>query len=86
MLDGITLGYLFLNAWICLIYVPEEEKIAWTIRRLRQNRPGVPSGMQAEHLRSWPAATNREDSPDETHWRKVVLLIQAELRDGNLPE
>ena len=33
--------------------IPEDEDIAWAVRRLCLNRSGGPSVLRAEHLRQW---------------------------------
>ena len=47
--------------------IPEDEEIAWEVRRLCLNRSGGPSGMRAEHLRQWLIAATQDDSPDATN-------------------
>ena len=39
--------------------VPKEDEIAEAVKKLRRNRSGGPSGMRAEHLKGWLAASNR---------------------------
>ena len=39
--------------------VPMEDKIEDAVKKLRRNRSGGPSGMRAEHLKGWLAASNR---------------------------
>ena len=39
--------------------VPTEDKIEEAVKKLRQNRSKGPSGMQAEHLKGWLAASKR---------------------------
>ena len=33
--------------------IPTEDDIKWAVRRLRNNRSGIPYGMRAEHLQQW---------------------------------
>ena len=35
--------------------VPTEDKIKWSVRRLRNNRSRLPLEMRAEHLKGWLA-------------------------------
>ena len=39
--------------------VPTEYEIEDAVKKLRRNRSGGPSGMRAEHLKGWLAASNR---------------------------
>ena len=39
--------------------VPDEGKIEWVVKRLRNNRSGGPSRMRVEHLNGWLAAARR---------------------------
>ena len=39
-------------------------KIEWSLRRIRPNWYGGPSGMRSEHLKVWLAVTQAEDNPD----------------------
>ena len=39
--------------------VPKEDKIAEAVKKLRRNRSGGASGMRAENLKGWLAASNR---------------------------
>ena len=39
--------------------VPTEDEIEDAVKKLRRNRSGGPSGMQAKHLKGWLAASNR---------------------------
>ena len=40
--------------------VPMEENIEEAVKKLRRNRSGGASGMRAEHLKEWLAASKRE--------------------------
>ena len=66
--------------------ITEDEEISWEVRRLRLNRLGGPSEIQAEHLRQWLIAETRDDFSDATNCLKVVAIVQAEFRDGTLAE
>ena len=66
--------------------IPENEEIAWAVRRLCLNRSVIPSGTQVEHLRQWLIAAMWDDSPDATNWMEVVVIVQAEFQDGTLAE
>ena len=46
--------------------VLEEEKVKWAVKRLRNNRSGGPSGMQAEHLKWWIATARKAEKDRET--------------------
>ena len=39
--------------------VPTEDEIEDAVKKLRRNRSGRPSGIQAEHLKGWLAASKR---------------------------
>ena len=66
--------------------IPEDEDIAWGVRRLLLNRSVGTSGMQSEHLRQWLIAAIQDDSPDTTNFLNVVTTVQAAFRDGTLAE
>ena len=40
--------------------------------------------MREEHLRVWLRTKSQEESPDDTHCREVVALIQMYFREGHL--
>ena len=40
--------------------VPSEAEVVWSVKRLRNNRAGGLSRMQAEDLKGWLAATRRD--------------------------
>ena len=42
--------------------------------------------MRAEHLLQWIQEAMREETPDATHWLKVVTVVQAIFRDGRLAD
>ena len=59
--------------------VPMEDEIKDAVKKLRRNRLGGTSGMRAEHLKGWLAASNRgkmaaNKLTDETlrRWKSVV--------------
>ena len=66
--------------------IPEDEEIAWEVRRLLLNRSVSTSGMRSEHLRRWLIAKIQDDSPDATNLLNVVAIVQAAFRDGMLAE
>ena len=41
------------------VSVPMEDEIEEAVKKLRRNRYGGPSGMRAEHLKGWIAASKR---------------------------
>ena len=45
--------------------VPTEVEIEDAVKKLKKNRSGGPSGMQAEHLKGWLAASNRREMAAE---------------------
>ena len=74
-----------------------EDEITDAVKKLRRNRLGGPSGMRAEHLKWWLAASNRERLAEEKRqektaveeeggdlWGKLVDLIQTALRGGEM--
>ena len=46
--------------------MPEEGEIEWVVKRLRNNRSGGLSRMQAEHIKGWLAAARRSDKGETT--------------------
>ena len=77
--------------------VPMKDDIAGAVKKLRRNRSGGPSGMRAEHLKGWIAASNRgklaeEKGEEKTAseeeggdlWGKLVELIQTSFREGEM--
>ena len=44
--------------------VPENGGIEWAVKRLRNNRSGWPSQIQAEHIKGWLAAAKRAEKGD----------------------
>ena len=67
-----------------------EDEIADTVKKLKRNRSGGPSGMRAEHLKGWLAASNignlaEEKGEEKTAaeeeggdlWGKLLELIQT---------
>ena len=70
--------------------VPMEDEIENTVKKLRRKRLGGTSGMRAEHLKGWLAASKRgklaeEKGEEKTEakeegwdlWGKLVELIQT---------
>ena len=66
---------------------------------MRRNRSGGLSGMLADHLKGWLAASNRgkmaaekgEEKTEEEKeggelWEKLVELIQTAFREGEIVE
>ena len=82
--------------------MPTEDEIEEAVKNLWRNRSGGASGMQAEHLKGWLAASKQkkqeateegegktddeEGGPMEPHWEILVDLIQAAFREGDLAE
>ena len=79
--------------------VPKEDEISEAVKKLRRNRLGWPSGMRAEHLKGWLAASNRgklaeEKGEEKTAaeeegrdlWGKLVDFTQTEFREGEMAE
>ena len=79
--------------------VPTEDEIEDAVKKLYRNRSRGPSGMQAEHLKGWLAASNRgkhavEKGEEKTEgeeeggelWKKLVDLVQMEFREGEMVE
>ena len=63
---------------------PGEEEIAKAVLRLQLHRARGPSGMRAKHIRLWLCAATREEDPDPRNWEKVVAIIHAAFRGGEL--
>ena len=70
--------------------VPMEDEIKYAVKKLMRNRSGGLSGMRAENLKGWLAASNRgkmaaekgEEKTEEEEeggelWGKLVELIQT---------
>ena len=79
--------------------VPTEDEIEEAVKNLRRNRSGGTSGMQADHLKGWLAASNRvkqtaekveekTDGEEEggEHWEKLVDLVQTDSWEGGVAE
>ena len=60
--------------------VPKEDEIAKAVKKLRRNRSGGASGMRAEHLKGWIAASNRGKMAEEKGEEKT----DAEEEGGDL--
>jgi hypothetical protein len=65
--------------------VPDERKIADTVRLLRWGKSPGPAGIRAEHLREWLNAAERENNPDPSRWKKMVELVQHAFETRELP-
>ena len=80
--------------------VPTKEDIQEAVHNLHRNRSRGPSGMRAEHLKGWLAASKREKrdaaekgegktdgeegGPAEPHWENLMELIQTAFWEGEL--
>ena len=64
--------------------IPGEEEIAEAVLQMKLHRSRGPSRMRAEHLRMWICAEIREEDPNLGNWEKVVSIIQATFRGGEL--
>ena len=49
-------------------FIPEDEEIAWAVRKICLNRSGGLLGMRDEHLRQWLHKAMWDDVPDATNW------------------
>ena len=67
-------------------FIPEDEEIAWAVRRLCLNSSSVPSVIRAEHLRQWLHEATRDNALDSTNWQKFVYIVQEEFCNGTLAE
>ena len=56
--------------------------ISETVKHLRLNRLGGPSGIQAEHLCQWLREATREEDPNIANWDKVSAIVHAEFGGG----
>ena len=79
--------------------IPTEDEISEAVKKLRRNRAGGPSGVRAEHLKGWLAAskigqmaeekveekTEAEEEGGEL-WGKVVEITQTVFWEGKLAE
>ena len=61
-----------------------EEENSEAVLQLRMHHVRGPSGMRVYHLRMWLCAATREEYPDLGNWEKVVAIIQAAFRGGEL--
>ena len=64
--------------------IPGEEEIPEAVMRLRLHFTGSPSGIRAKHLRLWLRTAKREEHADLGNWEKVIAIIQADFRGGEL--
>ena len=55
----------------------EDEDITWAVKHLHHTQSGGLYSVWAENLQYWLAVSTREDYQYNTHWQKVVLIIQA---------
>ena len=56
------------------------------MQKLWTGQADGPSGMKAEHLKTWLREATREKEPDSEKWAKLVSITQVVLRDGYIPE
>ena len=76
-----------------------EDKIEDAVKKLWRNRVGGASGMRAEHLKGWLAASNRgkmaaekvkekteEEEEERELLEKLVKLIQTAFQEGEMAE
>ena len=54
------------------------------MKQLCYNRFGVLLGMWVEHLRRWLEEARETETLDTSNWKKVVDLVQKELRNRQL--
>ena len=75
---------LYVTLFLLKDSVPNKDEVNWEVRRLCLKCYGGIPGMLVEHLRQWLRDVTRVYKPDNTHWRKVVVIVQMEFRDGTL--
>ena len=61
-----------------------EEDVSKTVMWLRLHRAGGPSVMRDKHLRLWICAAKWKEHLNQGNWEKVVAIIQAGFRGGEL--
>ena len=66
--------------------IPTEDEIARAVRGLKNGKAAGPSGLKAEHLKTWLKAAEREVEPDPEAWQTFVELIQYVFEHQELPE
>jgi len=71
--------------------VPGEAEIRAAVRRLRSGRAGGASGIRAEHIKKWLAATEAAEKEgtdpgdDGDRWKLFVELVQLIFEKGEIP-
>ena len=60
------------------------QDIAKEVLQLQLHCAGGPSGMRAENLKMWLCAATWEEDPNPGNWEKVLSIIQADFRGGEL--
>ena len=66
--------------------LPEGEEIAAVLRKIRTAQAGVPSGMKAEHLKTWRREATIEKYMDTEKWYNLVNIMQVAFWDGCILE
>jgi exonuclease III len=67
--------------------IPSKEEIEQAVSRLRNDRAPGPTGMRAEHLKTWlREATTDDDSRDATKWTLYCSLLTHMFETGEVPE
>ena len=61
-----------------------ESEIAESVKCLRLNCSGGPSGMRVEHLHQWLQEATWEESTDAANWEKVAEIEQVECWERSL--
>ena len=64
--------------------IPGDEDIAKKVLQLQLHRAEGPSDMRAENLKMWLCAETWEEYPNPGNWEKVLSIIQADFRGGEL--
>ena len=64
----------------------EEAEVVEAVNHLLFNCLVEPLGVRAENLHQWLQEATQEKDLDATNWEKVVVLVQAEFREGYLAE
>ena len=62
--------------------VMKQEFVEWDMKRIRPNRSGVTSDIQAEHLQHWITESWEKDTTNYTKWSRVAELVQTLFWDG----
>ena len=63
---------------------PEDDDISEAVLQMQLHRYGGPSSMRPKHLMMWLCAEIQEEYPDLGNWDKVVFIIQAASRGGEI--